>query len=114
MVARPGSGYKKMSDFVGYAQKNPGKLNFASSGVGTAGHTMGVGPQVFANFSLTDIPYKGGSDMVSTLLSDNAEASCLLPSVAMPAWRASSYRWPSQPASGQNSCPTVPHTKNWE
>jgi tripartite-type tricarboxylate transporter receptor subunit TctC len=83
MVARSGLPITNMRELVTYAKKEPGKLNFASSGVGTAGHTMGAGPQAFAGFTMTHIPYKGGSDMLGALLSGTADVGCFLPNVVM-------------------------------
>lgn len=83
-VVRPNTPYKTMAEFVAYAKSNPGKLNFASPGVGTAGHTMCVGPQVYAGFQMTHIPYKGGADVVNAVVAGNVDVGCALPSIVIP------------------------------
>ena len=84
MVVRASTPYKTLAEFVTYAKNNPSKLNFASPGVGTAGHTMGVGPQAIGGFLFTHIPYKGGADVVSAVVAGNVDVGCALPSIVIP------------------------------
>lgn len=59
---------KNLREFVAYAKKNDGKLNFASGGAGSVSH---LSPVLFlkrANLKMTHISYKGGGPAVADLL----------------------------------------------
>ncbi|MBI2727956.1 MAG: tripartite tricarboxylate transporter substrate binding protein [Polaromonas sp.] len=59
---------KNVREFVAYAKKNDGKLNFASGGSGSVSH---LSPVLFlkrANINMTHISYKGGGPAVADLL----------------------------------------------
>ncbi len=59
---------KNVREFVAYAKKNDGKLNFASGGAGTVSH---LSPVLFlkrAGVNMTHISYKGGGPAVADLL----------------------------------------------
>ena len=59
---------KNVREFVAYAKKNDGKLNFASGGSGSVSH---LSPVLFlkrAGINMTHISYKGGGPAVADLL----------------------------------------------
>ena len=47
------------AELVAYAKANPGKLNYASVGVGSGGHLTGVLFAMAAGVQMTHVPYKG-------------------------------------------------------
>ncbi|MGH8841293.1 MAG: Bug family tripartite tricarboxylate transporter substrate binding protein [Advenella sp.] len=53
---------------IAYAQKNPGKLNYGSSGKGTSNHLFGELFASMANIQLTHIPYKGSGPAINDLV----------------------------------------------
>jgi tripartite-type tricarboxylate transporter receptor subunit TctC len=57
-----------VAEFVAYAKSNPGKLDFASPGVGTLPHLLGEQLQLAAGIKLTHVPYRGAGPAVSDLL----------------------------------------------
>lgn len=69
LVSNPAAPFKTFPEFVAYAKEHPGKLNYASAGVGTLPHvTMelllrGVGIQV------TPVHYRGAAPAMTDLLS---------------------------------------------
>ncbi|HEY4373508.1 MAG TPA: tripartite tricarboxylate transporter substrate binding protein [Burkholderiales bacterium] len=68
LVVKAGSPYKTMMDLVNYAKANPGKLNFASAGVGSGTH---LNLEKFINaagIKVTHVPYKGTPEVLSNLL----------------------------------------------
>ena len=64
---------KTVKDWVDYARKNPGKLNFASSGNGTIVHLTAEYFAAQANLSLVHIPYKGTALAIPDLVSGKVD-----------------------------------------
>jgi len=47
------------AEFVAYAKANPGRLNFASAGIGTAPHLAGEMIKLQTGIEMTHVPYRG-------------------------------------------------------
>ena len=61
------------ADFLAYAKKNPGKLNFGSAGNGTSHHlTVELFKQMTGTF-MTHIPYRGAGPMMQDLLAGSVD-----------------------------------------
>jgi tripartite-type tricarboxylate transporter receptor subunit TctC len=58
---------------VGYAKKNPGKLNYGSGGNGSAGHLAGEMFKAQAGVFMVHIPYAGGNPAQLALLSGQVD-----------------------------------------
>ena len=52
---------KSLTEFVDYARKNPGKLNYASSGNGSPGHLAAAMFYEAMKIDVVHIPFKGGA-----------------------------------------------------
>jgi tripartite-type tricarboxylate transporter receptor subunit TctC len=52
---------KSLTEFVDYARKNPGKLNYASSGNGSPGHLAAAMFNDAMKLDIVHIPFKGGA-----------------------------------------------------
>src|SRR3954451_20781593 len=73
MVAHPSTGVKNLQEFIALAKKEPGKLNYASSGPGTPYHMAG---EIFKAMSGTDIvhvPHKSSGDMRSSVIGGHVQ-----------------------------------------
>ena len=73
MVVNPSVPAKSVAEFIALAKKEPGKLNYASSGPGTPYHMAG---ELFKAMSQTDIvhiPHKASGDMRNSVLSGNVQ-----------------------------------------
>jgi tripartite-type tricarboxylate transporter receptor subunit TctC len=73
MVVHPQVAAKNVAEFIALAKKEPGKLNYASSGPGTPYHMAG---ELFKAMSKTDIvhiPHKASGDMRNSVLSGNVQ-----------------------------------------
>ncbi len=75
---------KNLREFVAYAKANPGKINYASGGQGTAGQLTGALLAARGGLDMVHIPYKGGLPALTDLLAGQVEmyfgnASELLP-----------------------------------
>jgi tripartite-type tricarboxylate transporter receptor subunit TctC len=67
-VVHPSLPVTSIRSFIDYAQKNPGKLNYASSGAGTPNHLGGEMLDVMAGIKTVHIAYKGGGPAMIDLL----------------------------------------------
>ena len=62
-----------VKELVALAQANPGKLNYASVGVGSAVHMATELFKLAAKVNIEQIPYKTGGEMVSGLCVEREE-----------------------------------------
>jgi len=60
---------KTFAEFIAYAKAHPGKLNFASAGIGTAPHLAGEMIKLQAGIDMQHIPYRGIGPAYPDLLS---------------------------------------------
>jgi tripartite-type tricarboxylate transporter receptor subunit TctC len=56
------------AELVDYAKKNPGRLNYASQGIGTSAHVFGQMLARQAGIDIVHVPYKGASDVAKDFL----------------------------------------------
>ena len=59
LIVHPSLNIRDLDEFIAYAKANPGKLNYASTGVGTSSHLSGVILGQRAGFEAVHVPYKG-------------------------------------------------------
>jgi tripartite-type tricarboxylate transporter receptor subunit TctC len=71
-----------LAEFVALAKKNPGKLAYASTGIGSSAHLAGELFGQRAGVDLVHVPYKGGSAAMIDLLGSRIEAYYSTPSSA--------------------------------
>ena len=71
----PGFPAKTVPELVGYAKANPGKINLASFGTGTASHLSGEMFQMMSGARLLHVPYKGSAPMLTDLLGGQVQVA---------------------------------------
>jgi tripartite-type tricarboxylate transporter receptor subunit TctC len=59
LVVSPSKNFKSVRDLVAYAKANPGKVNYASAGLGSATHLNAERFRLGAGFTGEHIPFKG-------------------------------------------------------
>jgi tripartite-type tricarboxylate transporter receptor subunit TctC len=64
----PGVPAQNIKEFLDYLRQNPGKVNFATPGVGSLGHMMGETFQFNGKVSMTHIPYRGAGPALNDVL----------------------------------------------
>jgi tripartite-type tricarboxylate transporter receptor subunit TctC len=74
VVVHPSVPAASLQAFVALAKKEPGKLNYASLGNGTAAHLTMEMFKIAAGIELTHIPYKGSAPAVADLLAGQVQA----------------------------------------
>ena len=68
LVVHPSVPANNVRELIDYAKKNPGKLNFGSSGAGGTIHLSGELFKTMAGVDMVHVPYKGSAPAVSDLL----------------------------------------------
>ncbi|MDZ7652569.1 MAG: tripartite tricarboxylate transporter substrate binding protein [Burkholderiaceae bacterium] len=66
-------GIGTVADLIGYARRNPGKLNYASGGNGSGGHMAGELLKSMARVSIVHIPYAGAAPAQLGLLAGQTD-----------------------------------------
>jgi tripartite-type tricarboxylate transporter receptor subunit TctC len=62
-----------LAEFIDYARRNPGKLNFGTPGVGSLGHLLGETFKYSAKVNLTHVPYRGAGPALNDALAGQVQ-----------------------------------------
>jgi len=73
MVVNPSVPAKTVAEFIALAKKDPGKLNYASSGPGTPYHMAGELFKAMSHTDIVHIPHKASGDARNSVLSGNVQ-----------------------------------------
>ncbi|MCE1191167.1 MAG: tripartite tricarboxylate transporter substrate binding protein BugE [Acidovorax sp.] len=65
--------FKTFAEFVDYAKKNPGKLNYGSGGVGSMGQLNVEMFKAATGAYTTHIPYRGGTPLITAVLGNEVQ-----------------------------------------
>ena len=83
LVARPGLPVSNVAELVRYARANPGKLNYASPGVGNLLHVAMESLRQQAQIDIVHVPYKAAPQIVSDLIGNQIDLALLVPSTGL-------------------------------
>ena len=75
MVVHPSVPAKTVQEFIAYARANPGKVNMASSGVGTSIHVSGELFKILAGVDMVHVPYRGSAPMLTDLVGGQVQVA---------------------------------------
>lgn len=84
LVVNPALPVKTVQEFIAYARSRPNPLNIATSGHGGLYHVAAAWLQGLTGTAFTFVPYKGGNEMNSALISGVVEASLNPPLSTLP------------------------------
>jgi len=68
LVVHPSVPAQSVLDLIAYGRAHPGRLTFASAGMGTASHLAGELFKTMARVDMTHVPYKGNVPAITDLL----------------------------------------------
>lgn len=97
---------KSMSELVALAKKEPGKLNYGSAGVGSAGHLAVALLEHVAGVRFTHVPYKGGGPSVAATMA--GEVQLAIPVMASAAAQVKAGRLRILAVTGAKRSPAFP------
>jgi tripartite-type tricarboxylate transporter receptor subunit TctC len=73
LATYPGLPANNLQELISYARSNPGKVNFASAGVGSPSHLASEVLAQMAKLELTHVPYKGSALAMNDLMSGRVQ-----------------------------------------
>lgn len=88
LVVHPSTGISSVQELVTRAKNEPGKIFFASSGVGTAPHLSGELFDMMTGVKMVHVPYQGSAQAVTDLLAGRTQVMFAPMSTVLPHIRA--------------------------
>jgi tripartite-type tricarboxylate transporter receptor subunit TctC len=92
IAVNPGVSAVNLQELIAYLKKNPGKLNYATSGNGSAPHLAAVLFARVAGVEMVHVPYKGGAPAVQSVLAGDTQLSFATPPSVLPLVQAGRLR----------------------
>jgi tripartite-type tricarboxylate transporter receptor subunit TctC len=92
VAVNPAVGVSSLAELIAKAKSAPGKLNFASSGNGSAPHLAAVLFQRIAGVDVVHVPYKGGAPAVQSVLAGDTQFAFATPPSVLPLVQAGRLR----------------------
>ena len=83
---------KNIAELIAYAKAQPGKINFASSGIGASSHLAGELFKYMAGVNIIHVPYKGSGLAVTDVLGGRVQMTIDTVSVYMQHIKAGAVR----------------------
>ena len=74
-LVRPDLPVKDLKEFIAFAKKNPGKLNYGSAGNGSAGHLAMEYLKMVSDTFMVHVPYRGTGPQLTDLLGGRLDAA---------------------------------------
>src|ERR671936_737388 len=74
LVVQPSLPVKSVQDYVKLAKETPGKITYASSGIGGGGHLAGELLKLMAKIDIVHVPYKGGGPAMQGFLGGQVDS----------------------------------------
>ncbi len=91
-LVHPDLPVKNLKEFVAYAKKNPGKLNYGSAGNGSAGHLAMEYLKMTTETFITHVPYRGTGPQLTDLMAGRLDAASVGASAVMQFIKAGKLR----------------------
>jgi tripartite-type tricarboxylate transporter receptor subunit TctC len=112
VAVNPSVGASTIKELIDIAKRQPGKLNFASSGNGAAPHLAAVLFMRLAGVEMVHVPYKGGGPAVQSVLAGDTQLSFATPPSVLPLVQAG--RLKALAITSRNRTPLVPGVPGME
>ena len=103
---------KNVKEFIALARRNPGKLNFSSSGAGSTNHLASELLKVRFKLDMVHVPFKGSGPALVALMSGEVDMGTMAVPGAIPIVRANKVRPLAVLSEGRvPALPEVPNMK---
>ncbi len=84
LVAHPSVPANNLPELLAYAKKNPGRLNYASSGIGTIPHLATEMIKAKAGVHMVHIPYRGAAQIANDVAGRQVDLALMISASALP------------------------------
>lgn len=84
LIVNPSMPAKTLPEFLALAKAQPGKVNYASSGIGSPGHLAIALLETMTGVTLNHVPYKGGGPAITDLIAGHVPSFIAVISTAVP------------------------------
>jgi tripartite-type tricarboxylate transporter receptor subunit TctC len=105
---------KTIPELIAHAKANPGKLNFASAGVGTGIHMAGEQFKIMAGVNMVHVPYRGAGQAMTDLIGGRVQLMFDTAAASIPHIKGGKIRALAVTTSGRSTLlpdlPTVAET----
>ena len=112
LAVNPSIGVTNLKELISLLKKNPGKLNFATSGNGSAPHLSAVLFMRLAGVEMVHVPYKGGAPSVQSVLAGDTQLAFATPPSVLPMVQAGRLR--ALATTSRRSSPLLPGVPGME
>ncbi len=92
IVVNPATGITSVKDLVSEAKKMPGRLNYATSGVGSAPHFGALLFCQMTGIEMVHVPFKGGAPAVVSVVAGDTQVTFATPPSVLPMVKAGRLR----------------------
>ena len=92
MEVNPSVPTKTLPEFITYVKANPGKINMASAGIGSAHHLFGELFKMMAGVEMVHVPYRGSTPALTDLLGGQVQVMFDATTSSLPHIRAGKLR----------------------
>ena len=92
VAVNPGTGITSIKDLIAVSKKEPGKLNYASSGNGSAPHMATILFTRLTSTEMVHVPYKSGGLAVQSVLAGDTQVTFATPPSVLPFVKAGRLR----------------------
>ena len=89
---RPDFPAKNIQELIVYAKANPGKLTFASQGIGSTAHLSGSELEVLGGIQMVHVPYHGAQPALTDLMAGNVDMFFDTLATSIPLYRSAKLR----------------------
>jgi tripartite-type tricarboxylate transporter receptor subunit TctC len=73
LAVNPNTGIRSVADLVALAKKDPGKLNYSTSGNGSAPHLGAALFTLLTGAEMTHVPYRGGAPAIQSVMAGDTQ-----------------------------------------
>ena len=84
VVASPSLPAGSVRELIEYARRNPGKLSYGTSGIGTTHHLSGESIRLLTGIDWVHVPYKGGPPVLTDLIGGEIQVGFSILATAAP------------------------------
>jgi tripartite-type tricarboxylate transporter receptor subunit TctC len=84
VVTSPSAPFGSIREMIDYAKRNPGKLSYGTSGIGTTHHLSGESIRLLTGIDWVHVPYKGGPPVITDLIGGEIQVGFSILATASP------------------------------